>query len=113
MGRAGSWWPQPEPGTARGEGLSEASCHGHGMSGPWGAGRALCTERLLCFQTQAEALPEEQALPLFWKLPQGPGDRVRAWTRRKVAPKPGILSLLGWARWWPERLTAFLPARPP
>lgn len=71
-----------------GEGLSEASCHGHGMSGPWGGeGRALCTERLLFFQTQADALPEEQAFPSFWKLALGP------WTRRKVAPKPGTLSL--------------------
>lgn len=69
-----------------GEGLSEASCHGHGMSRPWGAGRALCTERLLFFQTQAEALPEEQALPLFRKLPSGPW-RVRAWTSEKCGPK--------------------------
>lgn len=31
----------------------------------WGA---LFTQNLLFFQTQAEARPEEQVLPLFWKL---------------------------------------------
>lgn len=55
----------------------------------WGA---LFTQSLLFFQTQAEAWPEEQVLPLLWKLSSGPWG-VRAWTSRKVAPKPGSLSL--------------------